>query len=421
MAGAPNRVFIARLAGVAVLDPNGDRVGRVREVVVTLRMARQPPRVLGMVVEVQPRRRVFVPMGRVTSIDVGAVLITGAVNLRRFDKRPGETLVIGELLDRRVQLVEDGVDVPVVDVGMEQTRTRDWLVTRVAVRVGGGSLRRRGEVRTLAWDGVTGFTLAEDVQGAANLLAAFDQLRAADLANVLHELSAKRRGEVAAALDIERLADVLEELPEDDQIEILAKLSDERAGDVLEEMAPDDAADLLNELPADERERLLELMEPDEAEPVRRLLSYSDDTAGGMMTTEPIILSPDASVAEALARVRSPEVSPALATQVYVVRPPTETPTGRYLGIAHIQRLLREVPSSLVSAVIDTDIAPLSPATPLSGVTSYLATYNLVAVPVVDEANHLLGAVSVDDVLDHLLPADWRDRDRDAEDVARGA
>jgi CBS domain-containing protein len=421
MAGAPNRVFIARLAGVAVLDPNGDRVGRVRDVVVTLRMARQPPRVLGMVVEVQPRRRVFVPMGRVTSIDVGAVLITGAVNLRRFDKRPGETLVIGELLDRRVQLVEDGVDVPVVDVGMEQTRTRDWLVTRVAVRVGGGNFRRRGEVRTLAWDGVTGFTLADDVQGAANLLAAFDQLRAADLANVLHELSAKRRGEVAAALDIERLADVLEELPEDDQIEILAKLSDERAGDVLEEMAPDDAADLLNELPADERERLLELMEPDEAEPVRRLLSYSDDTAGGMMTTEPIILSPDASVAEALARVRSPEVSPALATQVYVVRPPTETPTGRYLGIAHIQRLLREVPSSLVSAVIDTDIAPLSPATPLSGVTSYLATYNLVAVPVVDEANHLLGAVSVDDVLDHLLPADWRDRDRDAEDVARGA
>src|SRR5450759_3899642 len=421
MAGAPNRVFIARLAGVAVLDPNGDRVGRVRDVVVTLRMARQPPRVLGMVVEVQPRRRVFVPMGRVTSIDVGAVLITGAVNLRRFDKRPGETLVIGELLDRRVQLVEDGVDVPVVDVGMEQTRTRDWLVTRVAVRVGGGNFRRRGEVRTLAWDGVTGFTLAEDVQGAANLLAAFDQLRAADLANVLHELSAKRRGEVAAALDIERLADVLEELPEDDQIEILAKLSDERAGDVLEEMAPDDAADLLNELPADERERLLELMEPDEAEPVRRLLSYSDDTAGGMMTTEPIILSPDASVAEALARVRSPEVSPALATQVYVVRPPTETPTGRYLGLAHIQRLLREVPSSLVSAVIDTDIAPLSPATPLSGVTSYLATYNLVAVPVVDEANHLLGAVSVDDVLDHLLPADWRDRDRDAEDVARGA
>jgi CBS domain-containing protein len=421
MAGTANRVFIARLAGVAMLDPNGDRVGRVRDVVVTLRLGRQAPRVLGLVVEVQPRRRVFVPMGRVTSIDADAVLITGTVNLRRFDKRPGETLVISELLDRKVTWIETGVEVPVVDIGMEQARTRDWLVSRVAVRLSGGGFRRRGELRTVNWDDVSGFTGPDDAQGAANLLAAFDQLLPADLANVLHELSAKRRGEVAAALDVERLADVLEELPEDDQIEILAKLSDERAGDVLEEMAPDDAADLLNELPADERERLLTLMEPDEADPVRRLLSYSDDTAGGMMTTEPIILSPDASIAEALARVRNPEVSPALATQVYVCRAPTETPTGRYLGIAHIQRLLREVPSSLVSAVLDSDIAPLSPATALPAVTSYLATYNLVAVPVVDEAHHLLGAVSVDDVLDHLLPADWRDRDADDEGFSRGA
>src|SRR5664280_2934498 len=108
MAGAPNRVFIARLAGVAVLDPNGDRVGRVRDVVVTLRLGRQAPRVLGLVVEVQPRRRVFVPMGRVTSIDADAVLITGTVNLRRFDKRPGETLVISELLDRKVTWIETG-------------------------------------------------------------------------------------------------------------------------------------------------------------------------------------------------------------------------------------------------------------------------------------------------------------------------
>src|SRR5437763_4497921 len=402
--GTTTRVFLARLAGIIVLDPNADQVGRVRDVVIMLRTGAQPPRVLGLVVEVQPRRRVFVPIGQVTSIDAEAVIVRGRINLRRFERRAGETLVITELLDRRVTFVEDGIPVTVVDVAMEQSRTRDWFVTRVAVRTPVGSFRRRGQLQTVDWDAVTGFTQAEGEQGAANLLAAFDQLRAADLAHVMHELSSKRRSELAAALDDERLADVLEELPEDDQVEILGKLEGERAADVLEAMAPDDAADLLAELPTTEAERLLQLMEPDEANPVRRLLSYNENTAGGMMTTEPVILSPDATVADARARVRDPELTPALAAQVYVCRPPTDTPTGKFLGIAHIQRMLREPPSALVSGIADTDIDPLGPDAPLPEVTAYLATYNLVAVPVVDDADHLLGAVTVDDVLDHLLP-----------------
>jgi len=408
--GTTTRVFLARLAGITVLDPNGEQVGRVRDVVVMLRGGAQPPRVLGVVVEVQPRRRVFVPIGQVTSIDAEAVFVRGRINLRRFERRQGETLVITELLDRKVHMVEDGAEVVVADVAMEQSRTRDWFVTRVAVRAAGGGFRRRGQLHTVDWDAVTGFAHDEDAQGAANLLAAFDQLRPADLAHVMHELSEKRRAEVAAALDDERLADVLEELPEDDQVEILAHLEGERAADVLEAMAPDDAADLLAELPIDEQERLLALMEPEEADPVRRLLIYEEGTAGGMMTSEPVILPPDATVAEALARVRDPEITPALAAQVFVCRPPTETPTGKYLGLAHIQRLLREPPSSLVSGVVDTDIAPLGPDVLLHELTSYLATYNLVAVPIVDDADHLLGAVTVDDVLDHLLPADWRER-----------
>jgi len=419
VSGPPARVFVARLAGIAVFDPNGDQLGRVRDVVVALRIARQPPRVLGLVVEVQPRRRIFVPMGRVTAVDVGAVIITGTINLRRFEQRGGETLVIGELLDRKVARLADSVTVTVFDVSMEQSRTRDWLVTKVAVREGGG-MRRRGQLTTLDWDAVTGFSIEEQGQGAANLLAAFDQLRPADLANVMHDLSAKRRAEVAAALDDERLADVLEELPEDDQVEILGKLAGERAADVLEAMAPDDAADLLGELPPEEAERLLELMEPDEAKPVRRLLSYSDDTAGGMMTSEPIILPPDSTVAEALARVRHPEVTPALASQVYVCRPPTETPTGRYLGIAHVQRLLREPPAALVSGILDKDTDPLGPDVTLPALTAYFATYNLVAVPIVDDADHLIGAVTVDDVLDHLLPDNWREAALDEDGQVRG-
>ncbi|MDT7549110.1 MAG: hypothetical protein QOE84_1504, partial [Actinomycetota bacterium] len=158
-----------------------------------------------------------------------------------------------------------------------------------------------------------------------------------------------------------------------------------------------------------DRNRLLELMEPDEAEPVRQLLAYADNTAGGLMTSEPVILPPNTTVAEALARIRHSDLSPSLAAQVYVVRPPYETPTGRYLGTAHFQRLLREPPSSLISSVVDTDIEPLAADCPLAEVTRHLASYNLVAVPVVDSEQRLLGAVTVDDVLDHLLPADWRE------------
>jgi CBS domain-containing protein/sporulation protein YlmC with PRC-barrel domain len=405
------RAYVSRLAGLPVFDPNGDRVGKVRDVVVALRVGTAAPRVLGLVVEVVARRRIFVPMGRVTALDTGAVVLgSGTLNLKRFEQRRGETLVLGELLDRTVRILENGRNAGVVDAGIEQTRTGDWVVTRLAVQEP-GRLGRRGQLHQLGWTEVSGLALPESGQGTETLIATYRDLNAADLAHALQDLPIKRRHEVAEALDDERLADVLGELPEAEQITILGTLQDARAADVLEEMDPDDAADLLAELSNVDRNRLLELMEPDEAEPVRQLLKYSEDTAGGMMTSEPVILTPDATIAEALARVRVPELTPALASQVYVCRPPAATPTGRYLGLAHIQRLLREPPSSLVSGALD-DLEPLRPDTPLAEVTRYFATYNLVAAPVVDEQGHLVGAVSVDDVLDHLLPEDWRERAR---------
>jgi Mg/Co/Ni transporter MgtE len=310
----------------------------------------------------------------------------------------------------------DGGDGPgmvanVVDIGMEQTRSNEWLVTRVAVREHTGRLSRRGHVFQAEYERIRNLFGPTDTQGISNLLALLEQMRPADMANALQDLPDARRNEVAAAMSDRTLADVLEELPEHDQVEILVHLDRERAADVLERMDPDDAADLLAELPKVEQTVLLDLMEPEEAAPVRQLMTYQQGTAGSVMTSEPVILTPDATVAEALARIREPELSPVVAAQVFVARAPSATPTGKYLGMVHFQRLLREPPASMLGGIVDSDLEPLRPEVTLAEVTKRMATYDLVSIPVVDSSHRLLGAVTVDDVLDHSLPRDWRDKD----------
>jgi CBS domain-containing protein/flagellar motility protein MotE (MotC chaperone) len=403
------RVFVARLAGLAVFDPNGDQVGRVRDAVARLRSGNEPPQVIGLVTEMPLRRHIFLPIGRVISLDASSVMLnSGVINLRRFEKGPTELLVLGELLDRRVK-TPSGTPATVVDVAMESERTGMWHLGRVAVRELSNRLGRRGQLHQLDWHEVVGLIDANTSQGTESLLSVLEKMRPADLANALQQLPDNRRHAVAAALDDERLADVMEELPEHDQVEILATLDRERAADVLEEMDPDDAADLLAELPPAERQVLLDLMAPEESAPVRALMQYRPGTAGAVMTSEPIILTPDATVADALARIREPHLSPAVAAQVFVSRSPIDTPTGRYLGAVHFQRLLREPPGDLLGGVLDNDIDPLTPDTTLSEITRRLATYNLVAMPVLDANDRLVGAVTVDDVLDHMLPRDWRE------------
>jgi Mg/Co/Ni transporter MgtE len=420
---APPRVYAARLVGLPIFDPQGDQVGKVRDLVVTMRLEGSQPRVLGIVAEVFGRRRIFVPMTRVTNIDSGQVYTTGLLNMRRFEQRSTETLVIGQMLDRKVTITagaSQGVTGTVYDVGMEQLRNRDWVLSRVAVQEPARALRRRGQTHVVEWRDVQGLGRREETQGATHLIQALNEMRSADAASMLHDLPNDRRWAVAAALDDERLADVLEEMTEEDQVGILEHLDSERAADVLEEMSPDDAADLIADLPPETAEILLDLMEPDEAEDVRRLMSYVEDTAGAMMTPEPVILGPDATVADALAHVRNPDLTPSLAALVYVCRQPLETPTGKFLGVAHIQRLLREPPSTLVAGALDESMENLPPAATIDQVAAHLATYNLVAAPVVDDNGHLLGAVTVDDLLDHMLPDNWRDQALGTEEGRRG-
>jgi Mg/Co/Ni transporter MgtE len=333
--------------------------------------------------------------------------------MRRFESRTGEILVLGDMLDRSVTLIESNEPVLVEDLGMEQNRTGDWLMTRVHIMKRGQGIRRKGATSTVAWEEVHGFATAESEQGTSNLLSTLSNLRAADLAAVIQDLAPKRRVEIARALDDERLADVLEEMDEAERVALLSELEGERAADVLGEMDPDDAADLLREVGQERAQELIGLMEPEDAEDVIRLMTYEDYSAGGMMTTEPLIMSADYTVADALAAVRKSEISPAQASQVFVTRQPLETPTGRFIGMVHYQRLLREPPATLLGSLVDTDTQGLSPDASLNEVSSYLASYNLLSVPVVDGNERLLGAVTVDDVLDHLLPDNWRIDHRD--------
>ncbi len=406
-----NRVFVARLAGCGVFDPLGDRVGKVIDVLVAYRNS-GAPRTTGMLIEITGRRRVFVPIARVTSIAPGQVITNGLIDLRRFTQRGQEVRIIAEMLGRKVSLKDGSGQASIEDLAIEQNAQKDWVVSDLFIRRPKTSATPFGKGTTLfvEWNDVTE-QQSEESQSAEQLIATYSDMLPADLASALMDLPEDRMIEVAEELDDERLADVLEELPEEEQIEIVQDLDDERAAEVLDLMQPDDAADLMMNLPEDRAEAILELMDEEEADDIRRLMSFGEFTAGGLMTTEPVICSADATVAEAMALIRRKEVAPALAASVFVTLPPHETTTGRYLGMVHFQKLLRYPPHERLGSLLDTDVEPVSAETHISKIHRTLANYNLVALPVVDKENKLIGVVTVDDVLDHLLPEDWRTED----------
>jgi len=403
------RVFAARLVGCSVFDPNGDRVGKVRDVLVVYRTA-GGPRVVGMVLEVPGKRRVFLSIGRVTSIGSGQIITTGLINLRRFEQRGGEVRVVAELLGRTVRLRDGSGEANIEDVAIEETSLGEWEVTQAFLRrpKTNGALFAKGPTVFAAWSDVIENQATGESQSATQLVASYADMLPADLANAMLDLPEQRMLEVAEELSDDRLADVLEEMPENEQVDILNQLDDDRAADVLDQMQPDDAADLIAHLSDERGETLLDLMEPEEADDVRFLLSYAPDTAGGLMTTEPIIVSADATVAEGLALIRRHELAPALGAAICVTLPPYEPPTGRFLGMVHFQRMLRYPPNERLGALIDPSLEPVQSGTSAAEVSRILASYNLVSVPVVDENHRLVGVVTIDDVLDYLLPDDWR-------------
>jgi Mg/Co/Ni transporter MgtE len=363
-----------------------------------------------MLVEISGRRRVFVPIARVTSISAGQVITTGLIDLRRFVQNGREVRVIAQMLGRKVRLLDGTGSANIEDLAIEEGKNKDWTVSELFLRrpKTSASPFARGATMFASWEQVSEDHEGDQEQTATALLATYSELRPADLASALLDLPDERMIEVAEELDDERLADVLEELPEDEQIDIITELDDERAAEVLDLMEPDDAADLMANLPEERSEAILDLMDEEEAEDIRMLMQFDEFTAGGLMTTEPIICAADATVAEAMALIRKKEVSPVLAASVFVTLPPYETATGRYLGTVHFQKMLRYPPHERLSVLLDVELEAVKADTHISVIHRTFANYNLVALPVVDDEHRLIGVVTVDDVLDHLLPDDWR-------------
>jgi CBS domain-containing protein len=401
VARAEQQVFTSRLQGRPFMDGEGMTIGRVREVVLLPVVGEEPPHALGLVVQMR-RRHIFVSFGRIDEVTTeGARLVGGTVDLGGFTLRPGEILA-SSLIGKHVP---DGT---VADIGIapRDTRRSGWEVTTIAITRGrallGGAFG--GGPAVVPWEKCRELFNADP---ASAQLTQLRNLEPADLATAYGDLPPARRTELAGALDNHELADLLEEMPEEDQVRLLASLALERGADVVEEMQPDDAADLLAEMPAEQRERLLAAMRAKQADEVRRLLRYDPRTAGGLMTSQPLIFGPETAVAEVLARVRNPHFAPVGAAQVYVCQPPLETPTGTYLGSVGFQRLLRRPPAVPVGEVIESRVF-VRPELPERELAARLAAYNLLGVAVCNEAGNLLGAVTIDDVLDHLLPPGWR-------------
>jgi MgtE intracellular N domain/CBS domain len=410
-AGDASLVHLSCVVGSPILDRTGDRLGKVGDLIVRLDGSTYPP-VTGLVAKIGGRE-LFVPVDRVARIEPGAVHLEGeTLNLGRFERREGEVLLAKDLRSRhvididRARLVRaNEIELASVDRGWKVVGA-DTSSRPVLRRLLPRALRHRVHSgRIDDWSNIEPFV--GHVQ-TARLRLPFRRLarmHPAQLADLVEAASHDEGEEIISAVrdDPELEADVFEELEPDHQEEFIRTRSDEEVARVLSKMEPDDAADLLMELDQERRLPVLSLMPAPEQRKIRSLLSYNPETAGGLMNPDFLALPADTTAGRALERVKAPDTAPEDTGVVYLT-----DDEGRLTGAVPLVILVRAEPATPLSTLSRGDPVTLRPDADLHEVTRTMTDFNLAVVPVTDEAGKMLGQITVDDVLELLLPEGWR-------------
>jgi len=409
--------FLSQSIGLPVRDPSGEPIGTIADLIVAIG-SRYPP-VTGLVARTD-RRRIFIPWRDVAGFDeTGARLGVRTIDVSKFRQRPTEILLKANLLDKQIVDIEGRKVIRVNDVSLDIV---DGRLRLVAVDVGAAGLLRRlgieGPFKTIA----RGLHASvperyidwEDVDPLDSTIASvrlrvphakLAELHPADLASIIEDLAPRDRAGVLASLSDEDLADVVEEMEPDAQVDVLEELTPARAADILEEMSPDDAADLVADLDQEMRDEILRNMEQDEADEVQELLAYEEDSAGGMMTTEYIAVEEHLTCGETIDRLR--ELEPDAETIYYVY---VTTEEGHLSGVLSLRDLIVAQPATAIRDVMIKEPVAVLVTADEDEVAEVVAHYSLLAVPVVNEQNQLMGIVTVDDALETVIPNAWKKR-----------
>jgi len=405
-------LFLSRVLGRPVRDAGGETISTLSDLVGRW-MDGHHLEVIGLVARVGSRR-FFVPWSHVAALDENGVSLSSyQINFQRFERRSGEILLAGDVLDRRMIDVRHRKVVRVNDVVLR------WSEGRLevdAVDFGFAALLRRLAPRPMSplfsrtalvgWQDVelVPSELAPEVKHPFPLLS---QLHPVEVAHIVNELPHRQAADIVESLEDEDAAEVLSEVSENHQAGVLLNLDEERAADILEEMEPDDAADLLAKLAPGDAGDLLHRMEDEDARDVQELMEYKEGTAGGLMTNRFVAVPRNWTTSEAIAFLRRMEDRPEALTHLLVVE---QAGSEHLVGIAPLLDVVVAAPNALLRNVMMPDVPTVGPDTSTSEVARRMAEYNLAILPVVDEEGKVLGIVAVDDVVEEMLPERWRRR-----------